>query len=79
MKTLSYINATIEDVIVGEIYYFGQLWDGNGGDSRGRELLESGCVALYQDNYNCVIVDFDIVLNSRDILETFVKVTDISV
>lgn len=39
MKTLSYINSTIEDIIVGKKYYFGQLWDGNGGDSQGNELL----------------------------------------
>lgn len=79
MKTLSYIYSNIEDVVIGNTYYFGQLWDGDGGGSRGRELLESGCVALYQDNYNCVIVDFDIIMRSKDILQTFVKVTDISV
>lgn len=79
MKTLSYINSTIEDIIVGKKYYFGQPWDGNGGDSQGNELLESRCIAIYDEtNEEDKIVDFEITENDENILQTIVKVTFIS-
>lgn len=73
LNTLSYVlgnNGTIE---TGKTYYFGQLWDGNGD---GEELLESGAIAVYQDDEE-FIVDFEILESAEDILQTRVKVIGI--
>lgn len=67
METLSYILSEIEEIKIGSIYYFGQLWDGNGD---GRELLEIGEVSPDDEN----IVVFEIVEENEDILQTTVKV-----
>lgn len=75
MKTFSYVKGTIEEIKVGEIYYFGQLVDGDGDLE---ELLESGCVAIYDEEIEEErIVDFDVVENNVNILDTYVNVTDI--
>lgn len=70
MKTLSYIKGIEEEINIGETYYFGQLWDGDGD---GQELLESGSIS--PDNEN--VAEFEIVESDEDILETLIKVTDI--
>lgn len=70
MKTLSFNYASEEEIKIGEEYYFGQLWDGEGD---GEELLQSGSVS--PDNEN--VVAFKIVEESDDMLRTIVKVTDI--
>lgn len=70
MKTLSYVLGREEEITIGETYYFGQIWDGNGD---GEELLNSGSVS--PDNEN--VVEFQIIEEREDILETLVKVTDI--
>ena len=70
MKTLSYVNAVEEEIKVGEKYYFGQLWDGNGD---GEELLESGSIGI-EDS----VVDFKILEKDTDnILESLVEVTSL--
>ena len=56
LNTLSYVYGQNDTIEVGEEYYFGQLWDGNGD---GEELLESGAIAVYQDGEE-YIVDFEI-------------------
>ena len=63
MKTFSYYLSTIEEVEVGNIYYFGQLVEGDG------DLDEN------EDDHK--IVDFEIVEEDTDILKTKVKVIDI--
>ena len=73
LNTLSYVLGTEDVIETGKEYYFGQLWDGNGD---GEELLESGAIAVYQDDE--YIVDFEIVETSEDILQTRVKVTGIN-
>lgn len=70
MKTLSYVLGQEREIEVGQEYYFGQLWDGEGD---GEELLESGDVSPDEEN----VVAFEIVENADDPLETLVKVTDI--
>lgn len=70
MKTLSYELATEEEINIGEIYYFGQLWDGDGD---GEELLEDGTISPDEEN----VVAFEVVEREEDILRTIVKVTDI--
>lgn len=75
MKTLSYYLSTIEEIEVGNIYYFGQLAEGDGDLD---ELLFSRSVAIYdetEDDHK--IVDFEIVEEDTDILKTKVKVIDI--
>lgn len=74
LNTLSYVLGTEDTIETGKEYYFGQLWDGNGD---GEELLESGAIAVYQDDTE-YIVDFDIVEQAEDILQTVVKVTGIN-
>lgn len=72
MKTLSYYLSTIEEIEVGNIYYFGQLVEGDGDLD---ELLFSRSVAIYdeaEDDHK--IVDFEIVEEDTDILKTKVKV-----
>lgn len=70
MKSLSYIMGNEKEIKVGEEYYFGELWDGNGD---GQELLESGAVSIDDEH----VVAFEIVEEDEDILNTLVKITDI--
>lgn len=74
LNTLSYVYGQNDTIEVGEEYYFGQLWDGNGD---GEELLESGAIAVYQDGEEYV-VDFEILESAEDILQTRVKVIGIN-
>ena len=59
-----------EEIAIGMEFRFAELWNGNGD---GDELLQSG--AISPDNEN--VVAFDIVEENSDILNTFVRVTDI--
>ena len=70
MMSSSYILATEEEIIVGNTYYFGQLWDGNGD---GAELLESGSISPDGES----IVEFAVKESSADICKTLVIITDI--
>ena len=73
LNTLSYVYGQNDTIEIGEEYYFGQLWDGNGD---GEELLESGAIAVYDgEEY---IVDFEILEPADDILQTRVKVIGIN-
>ena len=74
LNTLSYVLGTEDTIETGKTYYFGQLWDGDGD---GKELLESGAIAVYQDGTE-YIVDFEVVEPADDILQAVVKVTDIN-
>lgn len=74
LNTLSYVYGQNDTIEVGEEYYFGQLWDGNGD---GEELLESGAIAVYQNGEEYV-VDFEILEPVEDILQTRVKVIGIN-
>ena len=70
MKTLDYILGQIGEIGKGNIYYFGQIWDGNG---EAEELLESGSISPDGEN----VAEFEIVERRPDPLETLVKITDI--
>ncbi len=72
LRTLSYVGAVVEEIRAGETYYFGQLWDGDGD---GEELLESGAIAVYNEEAeDWEVVDFEIVEESENLLETLVRV-----
>lgn len=72
LRTESYIYGNHEFIEAGEIYYFGQLWDGDGD---GVELLESGAIAVYNEEAeDWEVVDFEIVKENNDLLQTEVKV-----
>lgn len=79
MKTLDYITG-VREIKIGEEYYFGELWDGNGD---GEELLESGSIEIINKDlleildYCFDVVEFDILETDEDILKTRVKVKDI--
>ncbi len=71
MKTLSYVLGEEREIEIGQKYYFGQLWAGEGA---GEELLESGTVS--PDNES--VVAFEILEEDPDdICTTLVKVLDI--
>lgn len=70
MRTLSYVLGYERKIEIGQEYYFGQLWDGEGD---GEELMESGTVSPDGEN----VIAFDVIENADDPLETLVKVTDI--
>lgn len=63
-----------EEVMIGMEVRFSELWDGNGGDEVGRELLESGAVSPDNENVVAFVVAEE---DPDDILDTVVKVTDI--
>ena len=69
LETFSFIGCSIEEIKVGESYYFGQLVDGEGDLL---ELLNSGCVGVGDE-----VVEFNIGIEDIDILKTLVIVTDI--
>ena len=73
LNTLSYILGQNDTIETEKIYFFGQLWDGDGD---GEELLESGAIAVYQDGEEH-IVDFEVVETDEDVLKAIVRVTDI--
>lgn len=73
MKTLDYIYGGVEEIEVGNKYYFGQLCEG---DADAEELLKSGSIAVYDEDGEEVICDFEIVETDEDIMKTIVKVTD---
>lgn len=74
LNTSSYVYGQNDTIEVGEEYYFGQLWDGDGD---GEELIESEAITIYQDGEE-YIVDFEILESAEDILQTRVKVTGIN-
>ena len=74
LNTSSYVYGQNDTIEVGEEYYFGQLWDGDGD---GEELIESEAIAISQDGEE-YIVDFEILESAEDILQTRVKVTGIN-
>lgn len=71
MTTLSYVRGSIQEIVEGETYYFGQLWDGDGD---GMELLESGAISPNNEG----IVFFNLAEPDEDIMDTLVKVTGIA-
>lgn len=70
MKTLSYVLGKSEEIKIGQEYYFGQLWDGEGD---GEELIESGTIS--PDNESTVA--FEVTERADDLAQAVVKVTDI--
>ena len=69
MKTLSYIYGQEEEIKIGNTYYFGQLWDGEG---EGQELLESRGISI-----DDVLVEFEVIEVHTDILKSIVRVIGI--
>ena len=76
--TYSYMNAPFGLYIMENHYYcFGQLWDGDGGDSKGKELLDSGAIEVFGKNNSPFIIHFQIYSPCADYLDTVVRVFDI--
>ena len=71
MKTLSYVLGQERKIEIGQEYYFGQLWDGEGD---GEELLESGSIAIYDKNGEFDVYDFEVVKKDDNIMNAIVKV-----
>lgn len=72
MKTLSYFYGKEQDITVGSELYFGQIWDGEEGDTK--QLLEDGSVCI---DGECII-EFEVIEEDKDDpLDTFVRITGI--
>lgn len=63
-----------EEIKIGMEVRFAELWDGDGD---GRELLESGAIAMWDGETDDNIVRFEIIEPNEDILKTIVRVTDL--
>lgn len=77
MKTLSYIHGNQREIVKGESYYFGELWDGSGDvdnilDGKGEGVLWVDS----EDEASFVDFKYD-ALNTDQLLDTIVTVTDI--
>lgn len=73
LKTLGYKSEMVQDVEIGNVYFFGELWDGDG---EGEELLESGSIAMVDEDGEDIIVDFELVGEAEYyIADTLVQVT----
>lgn len=70
MGTQSYIRENGQEIKVDGVYYFGQLWTGEGD---GEGILKFGAVLLDDD----FIINFKILQIGDDLLQTLVKVTSI--
>lgn len=78
MKTLSYIHGKRREIVKGESYYFGELWDGNGDADYIFDGKGEGVVWVDSDDGESSFVDFKYdVLNTSELLDTTVTVTDI--
>ena len=73
LNTLSYVLGNNDTIETGKTYYLRQICEINCDEE---ELLESGAIAVYQDDEE-FIVDFEILESAEDILQTRVKVIGI--
>lgn len=67
-----------EDLTIGDVMKFFDLWDGNGD---GEQLFEDGAIAVgiseYGQVFECV-VDFEVVEeNEENVLYSLIKITDV--
>ena len=69
MLTICYDYGEKEDIELGKIYYFGEIWDGIGD---GEELLKRGTISI-----DDVLVDFEVIQENTDILKSVVEVIGI--
>lgn len=72
LKTLGYKTEVVTEVMVGETYYFAELWDGF---YDGEETLESGAIAMYDEENEDVIVSFTVLKTADYVGDALVKVT----
>ena len=79
MKTLSYIHGKRREIIKGESYYLGELWDGNGEVDNILDGKGGGIVWVYSGEGDLsIFVDFKYSsLNTDELLDTIVIVTGI--
>lgn len=85
IKAESHLLGTDETLEIGEQYYFGQLWNGDGGDETGEELLESGQTTVWEivrieGEYNTEteyidhICEFEIVEKAENVQDSIVLI-----
>ena len=75
IKTQSYILGNEDYVEVAKEYYLGQLVDGS---EDLEDILDSETVAMYTEDGEQVVVEFEVInRNEDDLLKTEVKVKDI--
>lgn len=79
MKTLSYYRRSEREIVVGNDYYLGELWDGSGDlenilDEKGKGSV---CVDVNEDDLPVLVSFVYNALNPVELLSTIVTVTDI--
>lgn len=76
LKIMSYYKSGATDTVeANELYLFGELWDGDGD---GEEILESGAIAMVDEDGEDVIVNFELAGEVEDIIaDTLVLVTSL--
>lgn len=77
MKTLSYYRRQQREIVKGESYYLGELWDGNGDVDYILDGKGEGVIWVDSDDDSASFVDFKYnALNTDELLDTMVTVTD---
>lgn len=79
MKTLSYYRRQEREIVVGNEYYLGELWDGSGYlenilDEKGKGSV---CVDANEDDLPVLVSFVYNALNPVELLSTIVTVTDV--
>lgn len=78
MKTLSYYRRSAREIVVGNDYYLGELWDGSGYLENILDEKGKGSVCVDVNDDLPVLVSFVYnALNPVELLSTIVTVTDI--
>lgn len=80
MKTLTYYRRAGREIVVGNDYYLGELWDGNGDlESIFDEKRKKGyvCVDVNEDDLPVLVSFMYNALNTVELLSTIVTVTDV--
>lgn len=79
MKTLSYYRRAEREIVVGNDYYLGELWDGSGEledviDEKGKGSV---CLDVDEDGLPLFVSFVYNALNPVELLSTIVTVTDV--
>ena len=75
MRTLIYIHGKHREIVKGESYRLGELWDGSGDADNILDGKGEGVVWVDSDELSFVDFKYD-ALNTDQLLDTIVTVTD---
>lgn len=61
------------NIVVNDTIMFGELWDGNGDNESGQEILDSGCIYLTHDTR----IEFEIISDNIESIYALVKIKEV--